>query len=84
MALRIHPRVAWQMVGEEAVLLDLSTGRAIGLNATGSFLWPRLEACPASDLAAALAAEFDVDRTQAQQDVDRFVALLGEKGFIET
>jgi hypothetical protein len=83
MARRVHARVAWQMVGEEAVLLDLSTGRALGLNETGSFLWKRLEALPESDLAAALAAEFDVDEPRAREDVARFLAQLGEKGFFE-
>jgi hypothetical protein len=81
-ALRIHARVAWQIVGEEAVLLDLETGRAVGLNETGSFLWQRLESLGEDELARELAAEFCVEPDRAREDVVSFLALLGERGFL--
>lgn len=83
-ALRIHSRVAWQMVGEEAVLVDLETGRAVGLNETGSFLWKRLEVMDEEELAAELAAAFSVEPDRAREDVARFLALLRERDFLAT
>ncbi len=81
--LRVHPRIAWQVVAGEAILLDLDNGRAIGLNETGTFLWPRLGTQDEGELIDALADEFEVDRDMARRDLERFVALLRENGFIQ-
>jgi len=81
--LRVHPRIAWQVVAGEAILLDLDNGRAIGLNETGTFLWPLLGTQDEGDLLESLVREFDVDRDMARRDLERFVALLRENGFIQ-
>ena len=80
--LRVHPRVAWQVVAGEAILLDLDNGRAIGLNETGTFLWPLLGTQDEGALLESLVREFDVDRDGAGRDLDRFVTLLREHGFV--
>lgn len=80
--LRVNPRIAWQVVAGEAILLDLDNGRAIGLNETGTFLWPLLQSQDETDLIESLVREFDVDREAARRDLDRFVALLREHGFV--
>jgi hypothetical protein len=82
MALRVNPRVAWQMVAGETVLVDLDRGHVLGLNDTGSFLWKRLTECSESQLASDLAATFDVDATRAQADVQAFLADLRARGYI--
>lgn len=81
--MKIRPGLAWQLVGEEAVLIDLQKGRALGLNETGSFLWPRIEGREEGDLARDLAEAFDVDDTRAQEDVTAFVRMLRERGYVE-
>lgn len=77
------PRVAWQMLDGEAVLIDLARGAAIGLNSSGSFLWSRLATLDADELASELCRAFDVDAQRARADVAAFMALLTERGFAE-
>lgn len=78
----ISPRVAWQVIGGSAVLLDLDGKRALGLNDAGTFLWPLLADHDEDALAAALVREFDVDVDQAHADVRAFLGLLAERGFL--
>jgi hypothetical protein len=78
----IQPRIAWQVLDGEAVLIDLEGGRSLGLNAAGSFLWPRLPTSSAAELVEALVAEFEVDAAVARRDVEAFLALLRTRGFI--
>lgn len=80
---RLHPRVAWQELDGEAVLIDLERGAAVGLNTTASFLWSRLEALAPTELAAALVSAFEVDEDQARRDVDLFLAMLRSRGWVE-
>ena len=80
--LRVNPRIAWQVVAGEAILLDLDNGRAIGLNETGTFLWPRLGTEDEGAVLEALVNEFEADRDTARRDLERFVALLREHGFV--
>ena len=80
--LRADPRIAWQIVAGEAILLDLDSGRAIGLNETGTYLWPRLQDQEEGDLLEALVREFEVDHEVAHRDLGRFVSLLKEQGFV--
>ena len=79
---RPESRIAWQVVAGEAILLDLDNGRAIGLNETGTFLWPRLHDHEEGALLEALVREFEVDHDAARRDLARFVALLKEHGFV--
>jgi hypothetical protein len=79
----IHPRVAWQVLDGEAILMDLDRGRTLGLNATGSFLWPRLSSSSEEELVGALLAEFDVSPERARSDVQSFLGQLRERGFIQ-
>jgi len=58
----IHPRVAWQSVGGEVVILDLEGRRVLGLNDAGSFLWTRLPDHTEAELAEALARAYEIGR----------------------
>ncbi len=82
MAFRINPRVAWQVIAGEAVLIDLDHGHVLGLNESGSFLWPRLAEGTEDQLAADLARHFEIDEAAAQTDVRRFVDDLRARGYV--
>jgi len=77
------PRVAWQVLDGEAVLIDLARGAAVGLNASGSLVWSQLATLDADELARELCKAFDVDPDRARADVAAFMALLEERGFAE-
>ena len=64
----------------EVVLLDPETRLMFSLNATGRFVWQRLEAHSVTDLARALAEEFDVSAGQALSDVQMLLRELLEAG----
>jgi hypothetical protein len=69
---------------EETVLLNVDTGKAVRLNATGAWCWERLSA-PSSvgDLAAGLAQEFVVEPERALEDVSGFASELLGRGLLE-
>jgi hypothetical protein len=83
MAFRIAPRIAWQVIDGEAVLVDLDEGRSLGLNAAGSLLWPRLPTSTAEELAELLVATFGIGRDAAARDVEAFLSLLRARRFID-
>jgi hypothetical protein len=79
---KIAEPVAWQLVGDEAVLVDLGAGRAIGLNDTGSFIWPLIERECEAGIVRAVVRRFRVDAEVARTEVARFVDLLSARGLI--
>ena len=79
----LDPRIAWQTVGGEAVVLDVVSGKAIGLNPTGSFIWTRIAEKDESDIAREMAREFGVDLAQAEKDVRAFLQDLEERGIVK-
>ncbi len=80
--MRIAQQVAWQIIDGEALLVDLGTGKTLGLNPTATWLWSHLDGRSATELAAELAAAFDVSSSDAERDVDEFLALLRRKNLI--
>jgi hypothetical protein len=82
--LRRADGVALGELPEEAVLLDIEEGSAVRLNASGSWLWGRLDR-PASvgDLAAELAECFGIGAERAEADVSAFARDLLGRGLIE-
>lgn len=70
-------------VQDEMLLMCSNTGAFRSLNETGSFLWQRLEQpCAAADLAASLAAEFDVGEDQALNDTEAWLAEMRQEGIV--
>ncbi len=73
-----------QNVGGEHLLVPLGAqvmdmNGIITLNATGACVWELLEQeRTAAELAAAVAARFDVAPERARADVDAFLAQIGE------
>jgi hypothetical protein len=81
-ALRRHPDVAWQTIGDEAVVMALAEGRVLGLNPTGALVWSLVEERDEDGLVAAVVERFATEAAAARADVRGFVALLRERGLL--
>jgi hypothetical protein len=80
---KIGPNVAWQIVDGEAIVVDLASGNTIGLNPTGTFLWSQIDGGrDEATLAAAVAAEFDVDSSVATSDTHEFLSTMHERALV--
>lgn len=82
MALRRHPDVAWQTIGDEAVVMSLAEGRVLGLNPTGALVWSLVEERDEEGLVAAVVDRFLVGTESAREDVRGFLSLLRERGLV--
>jgi hypothetical protein len=78
----ISPDVAWQMIADEAVLVNLTSGMSLGLNETGSLVWTRLAGATLDEVAAAMAEQFDTSMDEARRDVADLVGELQRRGFV--
>jgi len=80
--LRRHPEVAWQTIGDEAILMSLEEGRVLGLNPTGALVWSLVEERDEDGLVAAVVERFATEGVQAREDVRSFLSLLRERGLV--
>jgi hypothetical protein len=80
--LRRSREVAWQRIGDEALVMNLPEGRVLGLNPTGALVWSLLEERDEDGLVAALVERFETDSAQARADVRGFVAFLRERHLV--
>jgi len=71
--LRVDPRIAWQRIEGQVVLLDLSDGTAIGLNPAASHIWAMLEDHEEEAVVASVIETFEVSTETARADIRRFV-----------
>jgi hypothetical protein len=81
MRYQARPEIVYRPEGADgAILVDLETGRAQAINATGSFVWERLDGARSLDeICAEMAAGFDEipgDQLSLAADVERFVRQL--------
>jgi hypothetical protein len=81
-ALRRSPDVAWQKIGDEAIVMNLPEGRVLGLNPTGALVWSLLEERDEHGLVRALTERFATDEQQARDDVRGFLAFLRERRLV--
>jgi len=82
--LSIPPQVMSRLVGDETVLLDLSSGIYFGLDGVGKRIWETVaEGRNLEETATAITSEFNVDEAQAQVDVIEFAKELVERGLLE-
>lgn len=80
----ITQKVAWQSVEEEAVVIDLDARRVMGLNATGSFLWSRMDGkTSVASLSQAVAEAFAVEQERARADVEGFLVQMQQRGLVQ-
>lgn len=82
MGLRRSPDAAWQMIGEEAVIMNLAGSRVLGLNPTGALVWSLLEEHDEDGLAEVVAERFAIDAEAARDDIQAFLGLLRERGLV--
>ncbi len=80
MALRRSPETAWQMIGDEAVVMDLAGARVLGLNPAGALVWSLLGERDEGSLAEAVTERVAIDTKSARADVRAFLDLLRERG----
>jgi coenzyme PQQ synthesis protein D (PqqD) len=71
-----NPILAWREIDGEIVIVSPNDSVLHELNETGSFVWKQLDGRrPAAEIAAGLAAEYDVTPERALEDIE---TLLGE------
>lgn len=75
----------WRQVDDEVVALDLDTARYLATNRTGALLWDQLAAGTTREaLVALLVATWDLDEARAAADVEAFLAMLTDRGLLES
>lgn len=80
--LSILSRVAWQSVEDRVVIIDLETGRACGLNETGSAVWTMMETHSPAQIAQQLSSRHSRPMDQVTLDVEGFIAKVRERGWV--
>lgn len=83
MDVEIQPHIAWQRIGDEVVFVDLKAGDALGLNATASFIWSRLDELSEEQISEEIAQSFLVGLSAARNDVREFVESMEQRGFVK-
>ena len=83
MRLTIPNDVVFRTVGDEAVILNFTTGQYHGLDAVGSRIWELLTAMGSQQRACErLVEEFDADPDRLRVDVDELVSQLVRRGLL--
>jgi hypothetical protein len=81
---RPSPDVVFQMIDQEAVLLDLKSSRYFGLEEIGSRIWTLLQSPqPLAAVIARMAQEYDVAEAQVRADTLRLVGELKRAGLVQ-
>jgi len=76
--------IAWRMVDEEAVLVNVKQDVVIHLDPVGSFIWSRMDGqASMQEIADAVVQEFEVDLETALEDCLYFARCLLEQGAVE-
>jgi hypothetical protein len=71
-------------VGDESVLLNLTSESYFGLDPVGTRIWMELTTCPSiADAFDKLLLEFDVQPDSLRADILTFVSKLREAGLID-
>ncbi len=79
----VNSEVVARMVGDEAILLDLTTGTYFTLNPVGAVIWRALEAGDSVDaIVATVLAEFDADEPVVREDIRLLLDDLVDKGLV--
>lgn len=75
--------VAWRLVDDEVVALDLSDSMYLGINPSGARLWKRLiDGATRDELVDELVTGFGIEHDRAAADVDAFLASLRERALL--
>ncbi|HPC04738.1 MAG TPA: PqqD family protein [Syntrophales bacterium] len=77
-------KVAWRMVDDDGVLLNLTTGYYYTLNEVGRFFWESLDGRKKlSEIHGDLLEQYDVDGGEARRDLLELVEDLRKEGLVE-
>ncbi|PYQ18874.1 MAG: hypothetical protein DMF79_13915 [Acidobacteria bacterium] len=82
MPYRHAPHLAWQLIGGEAVVIDLAGAKTLGLNPVASLIWSLLPELDEAAIAREMTKRFDVPLEAAKADVHDFLQTLGEQGLV--
>ena len=75
-----NPILAWREIDDEIVIVSPDDSVLHELNETGSFVWKQLDGRrPVAEIAAGLAAEYDVGTEDALRDVETFLGELASR-----
>lgn len=75
--------VVWREVGDELVVLELSTSTYLTLNGTARHLWEGLAiGASVSELVDVLCSRYSISTEQANSDVKSFMTALAERELI--
>jgi len=81
-----NEEVAAKVMDGEAILINLSNGIYYSMDKVGAVVWELIEKnCSADEMVTAIINRYEVDSSQAQNDVERLLKeLLDEKLILET
>lgn len=75
--------LTWREVGDELLILKLSTGTYLTLNVVGKELWSKLEeGATGAQLAESLVEHYGISSEQAAEDVAAFIEDLTSSGLL--
>ncbi len=78
-----HPEATYQTVGEEAIIINLTTGTYYSLNDTGTMFWGLIDGQRTIiDCAQAIAAEYDVELEVLEADLLELAGEFLQEGLI--
>jgi hypothetical protein len=81
--MQIHPDVVFRVLGDGAVLVNLSTNEIFELNATGTAVWTLVErGAGRDDIVAEVTAAFDVAADTARGECERLLVELQARGLL--
>jgi Coenzyme PQQ synthesis protein D (PqqD) len=81
----VTPSVLCKDLGDEAILLDLTTETYFGLNAAGSRLWKLLTTSPTiRDAFEVMLEEYDVVPEELLRDMTALITDLVDRGLLKT
>ena len=84
-ALRLRPgTVEWRRLEDEVVAVDTRNSVYMAVNRSGAVLWPMLlDGATRDELISRLSAAYDLQRAEAERDVDAFVQALEDQDLLE-
>jgi hypothetical protein len=81
---KIPEHVVFQVLGGEAVVLNVDSGRYFGLNEVGTRFWQGLEQGHSLDqITERLSGEYEVEGPELQRDLAELIAALKERNLLE-
>lgn len=82
--MQVRSDVIFRVLGDSAVIVDLSSNRVFELNPTGVAIWEALVRGDSPDaIARGLVAAFDIDEPTALSDTADLIARLRSAGLID-